>query len=77
MSLEFVSTDDLIAELSNRHAELIVIREHKKVADEDMVFVKTPFGKLGKPDKGFDLVVATGMMAAAQNQMVIDFLKED
>ncbi len=74
--LELISTDDLIAELANRHSELIVIRESKKLMDSDDIFVKTPFGELGREDKGFDLVVVTEMLHAAHRQMTIDFLKE-
>lgn len=77
LDLELVSTDDLIAELSNRHTELIVIREHKKKIDTDKIFVKTLFGELSKKGKGFDLVIATEMLHAAHEQMTIDFLKED
>ena len=75
IDLELISTDDLIHELADRHSELIIIREHKKGVDEDKVFVKTPFGELSKEDKGFDLVIATDMIHAAQRQLVIDFLE--
>ena len=77
VDIELISTDELITELSNRHKELIVIREHKKIKDSDNIFVKTPFGELGKKNKGFDLVVATEMLQAALRQLTIDFLKED
>lgn len=72
--LELVSTDDLIKELSNRHKEIIVIREYKKRVNEDNVFVKTNFGKKGRKDKGFDLVVATEMLHATHWQLIHDYL---
>lgn len=75
--LELVPTDNLIAELSNRHRELIVIREHRKIPEADTIFVKTPFGELGKEEKGFDLVVATEMLHATHRRLVIEFLKKD
>lgn len=74
-NLELVSTDDLIGELSNRFTELIVIREHKKFADTDDIFVKTQFGELGNKDKGFDLIAATEMLNAAHRQLTIHYLE--
>lgn len=74
--LELVSTSDLICEISNRHKEVIVIREHKKHVNEDNVFVKTDFGKKGRKDKGFDLINATEMLHAAHWQLIYDYLDE-
>lgn len=74
--LELVSTDDLIKELSNRHTELIVIRENYKQDNADNVFVKTPFGKLGKKKKGFDLIVAIDMLNATARQLAIEYCKK-
>ncbi len=73
-TLELVSTDDLIKELSNRHKELIVIRERRKCPGVVNVFVKTPFGEKGRRDKGFDLVEATQMLQAAHWQLIYDYL---
>ena len=74
--LELTSTDDLIEELAGRHKEIIVIRERKRGNHEDNVFVKTTFGKKGRPDKGFDLVEATEMLHAAHWQLVYDYLDD-
>ena len=74
--LDLVSTSDLIHELSNRHSELIVLREHKREVDSINVFVKTPFGVKGRPDKGFDLVEATDILQAAHKQLVYDYLDD-
>ncbi len=74
--LDLVSTDDLIKELSNRHKELIVIREHKKTAHQDNVFVKTGFGKKGREDKGFDLIEATEMLHAVHQRLIHDYLDD-
>ncbi len=76
VDLEFISTADLIAELSNRHKELIVIRDKEKSEDANMVFVKTPFGPLAKQEKGFDLVEAIEMLDATQKQLVIEYLED-
>lgn len=76
ISLELISTSDLIKELSARHSELIVIRERKKGVCEDNVFVKTAFGKKGRKDKGFDLVEATQMLHAAHWQLIHDYLDD-
>ncbi len=75
-ALDLISTDDLIEELASRHKEIIVIRERKRVKHEDNVFVKTTFGKKGRPDKGFDLVEATEMLHAAHWQLVYDYLDD-
>ena len=74
--LVLVSTDDLIEELSNRHTELIVIREHKKRQNEDKVFVKTEFGKKARGDKGFDLISATEMIHATHWQLIYEYLDD-
>lgn len=74
--LNLVSTDDLIKELSNRHKELIVIRERKKKVNEDKVFVKTGFGKKGREEKGFDLIAATEMLHATHWQLIYDYLDD-
>ncbi len=74
-NLELISTDDLIQELSDRHSELIVIREHKKLRDSDNIFVKTPFGDLSSDRKNFDLVNAVEMLNAAQLKLTMDFLE--
>ena len=76
IDLELVSTDDLIEEISNRHKEVIVIREYKKHINEDNVFVKTGFGKKGRPEKGFDLIAATEMLHAAHWQLIHDYLDD-
>ncbi len=74
--LDLVSTNDLIKELSGRHKELIVIREHKKRTNQDNVFVKTGFGKKGREDKGFDLLEATEMLHAVHWQLIHDYLDD-
>ncbi len=74
--LDLISTDALIDELAGRHRELIVIRDHQKTINQNDVFVKTPFGKFGKKDKGFDLIVATEMLGAAHSQLIMDYLKD-
>ena len=72
--LDLVSTDALIQELSNRHKELIVIREHKKILDSDNVFVKTPFSSAANKEKGFDLLHATEMLNATQFQLAMEYV---
>ena len=67
--LELVSTEDLIKELAARHKELIVIREHKKSANEDRLFVKT--------EGGFDLMEATEMLQAAHWQLIYSCIGKD
>ncbi len=74
--LDLISTQDLITELADRHTELIVIREHKKQYHSNNVFVKTPFGKLGKEGKGFDLVVVTDMINGAHRQLIMEYLED-
>ncbi|KKN54248.1 hypothetical protein LCGC14_0594300 [marine sediment metagenome] len=74
--LEFISTDELIGELSSRHTELIVIRNKEKSKGANKVFVKTPFGPLAKRKKGFDLVEAIEMLDATQKQLVIEYLED-
>ncbi len=74
--LDLVSTDDLIKELSERHDEIIVIREYRKSVNEDKVFVKTAFGKKGRKDKGFDLIEATQMLHATHWQLIHDYLDD-
>ena len=76
VSLELVSSSDLIEELSNRHDEIIVIREYKRKTETDKVFVKTSFGKKGRKEKGFDLIEATSMLHAAHWQLIYDYLDE-
>lgn len=75
VDLDLVLTDDLISELSNRHTELIVIRNKEKSKNADTVFVKTPFGPLARREKGFDLVEAIEMLDATQKQLVIEYLE--
>ena len=75
-NLEFISTDDLIKELSDRHTELIVIRNREKEINTDTIFIKTPFGKLAKKEKGFDLIEALEMLDATTKQLAIEYLKE-
>ena len=74
--LELISTDDLITELSNRHKELIVIRNTEKAKDTDTIFVKTPFGPLAKKEKGFDLIEAVEMLDTTHKQLIIEYLEE-
>lgn len=76
VDLDLILTDDLIMELSNRHKELIVIRERKKSINEDNVFVKTGFGKKGVKGKGFDLIAATEMLHATHWQLIHDYLDD-
>lgn len=75
-NLDLISTSDLIDELACRHREIIVIRENKKRANEDDVYVKTGFGSKGRKDIGFDLVVATSMLQSAHWQLVHDYLED-
>ena len=72
--LEFVTDDELIAELADRHTELIVIREHEKLKDYDSIFVKTPKGELSSKNDTFDLIIANELLSIAQRQLVEDFL---
>ncbi len=74
--LELISTSDLIEELADRHSEIIVIRERKKSYKEDKVYVKTGFGKKGRKDKGFDLIVATEMLHATHWQLIYNYLND-
>lgn len=74
--LELIPTDALISELSERHTEIIIIREYKKGVNEDKVFVKTGFGKKGRKEKGFDLVSATEMLHAAHWKLIHDYLDD-
>lgn len=76
VNLELISTDELIMELSNRHTELIVIRNKEKRTDADTIFIKTPFGELAKKEKGFDLIEALEMLDATTKQLAIEYLKE-
>lgn len=76
-NLELVKTDDLIMEISNRHTELIVIRDHQKKSGADKVFIKTPFGDLANRDMGYDLVHATDMLQAAHRELLIGYLEKD
>ena len=73
--LDEISSDQLIEELSNRHSELLVIRNHQRLVG-DKVFIKTPMGPLTTINNQFDLVEATEMLQAAQRQLVLDFLKQ-
>ena len=74
--LDYITSDELIAELASRHRELIVIRDRAKGRNEDAVFVKTEFGNKSRLDKGYDLIEATEMLHATHRQLVCDFLDE-
>ena len=74
MSLELISSEELINELLDRYEQLIVIREDPKDGSKYDINVKTGFGDLSRDGVKFDLVVATEMLQSVQQQLVFDFL---
>lgn len=75
-NLELVSSSELIAELSNRYSDIIVISENIKIRKVENVHIKTRRGKKGRTDKNYDLVIATSMLQAAQSQLIYEYLDE-
>ena len=70
IGLNLVDTDALVQELCNRHESIIIIREDRKDDDTFYVSAKTPLGRHGKPEVGFDLIYAMELICNAQFDLV-------
>lgn len=77
--LTLIDTADLIDELTQRHNEIIIIRENRKDSGLLDIRAKTNFGKRGNPDIGFDIVFALQLLHSTEEQLLRDHLdfKED
>ena len=73
--LDLITTDNLIAELANRHDELIIIRntQDKTVRDAERIFIKTRPPISGRR---YNVVDATEMLTSAQDFIVRSCFEE-
>ncbi len=74
--LEMATTMELKAEIASRHGECIIITDDRKNPDIVTVYVKTPRGSKARPDKNYDLIVATEMMNDAQRELTMNYLDD-
>jgi hypothetical protein len=76
LGIEYATVRELKEEIASRFRECLIITDDQKDTDLVNVFIKTPYGKKGRRDKHFDLVVATEMLNDAQHQLTMDYLDD-
>ena len=72
IDLSFVNNKELQDELVKRYEEIIIIREDYKDEEHFYIRAKTGFGSSGKPEVGFDIVVALNMLADTQKTLIAE-----
>ena len=77
IDLSFISTEELIDELTERHEELIVIREDRKAPTWLNIRAKTSFGKYGNKEAGFDVVRVLNLLHTTAEQLLKDHLSAE
>ena len=74
INLSLIKTEDLITELTERHEEIIIIREDRKDFEWLNIRAKTGFGKYGNRDAGFDILRALNLLHTTAMQLLKDHL---
>ena len=77
IDLSLISTKGLIDELTERHEELIVIREDRKESTWLNIRAKTSFGKYGNKNAEFDIVRALNLLHTTAEQLLKDHLEAE
>lgn len=70
--LSLIDTESLIAELANRHEEIIIISENRKKPDCVDIYAKTANGE--SHEIGFNIFFALNLLHTAEEQMLNDYL---
>ncbi len=74
INLSLIDTEDLITELTERHEEIIIIREDRKDSEWLNIRTKTGFSKYGNRDAGFDILRALNLLHITTMQLLQDHL---
>lgn len=75
--LEIVSTEELIDELTERHEEIIIVREDRIHSEWLNIRAKTKFRKNSNRKARFDLILAIQMLHTAEEQLIRDYLNTE
>lgn len=70
-----VSTEELMTELSDRHEEIVIIRENLKKPDWVDIWTKTPLTEVTDPEVGYDALRALELLHTAVKQMFVDYMR--
>lgn len=74
IDLSLISTEDIIDELTERHEQIIIIREDRKESDFLNIRARTSFGKYGNKEAGFDIVRALILLHTTAEQLLKDHI---
>lgn len=74
IDLNLISTEELVDELTERHEEIIIIREDRIHSDWLNIRAKTGFRKNTNRKAKFDVILAVHMLNTAEEQLIKDYL---
>ena len=77
IDLAFVSNEELIDELTERHEEIIIVREDRIRSEWLNIRVKTSFSKRSNRAASFDLIRAIAILHSAEEQLAKDYLNTE
>lgn len=77
IDLSLISTEELIDELTERHEEIIIVREDRKDSSWLNIRAKTNFCKHSNPNAGFDLIRTIAILHSAEEQLAKDYLNTE
>ena len=77
IDLNLISTEELIDELTERHEEIIIVREDRKDSTWLNIRAKTGRTKYSNPNARFDLLLAARTLHTAIEQLIRDYLNTE